>query len=156
MTIQKTPYLQAQKNFPRDTTEDLSAEVDIAYIDIAQKINDRIIGQFATGFDSITGEKWFLNGQPMPRQTLRKLFQITTATSYPHGIDTTKIQGFTKIYGVGYDGTNWFPLPYVDATAANNQIQIVVTPTAIVITAGAGTPPSMTSGFVILEWLAVF
>ncbi len=156
MTVQQTPYLQLQRNFPSDTAENLSEQVDIAYIDIAQKVNDRTIGLFASGFDSITGEKWFLNGQPMPRQTLRKLFQVTTATSYPHGIDTTKIQGFTKIYGVGYNGTIWFPLPYVDATSATDQIQITVDATNIVILAGAGAPPVMTSGFVILEWLAVF
>lgn len=156
MTIQKTPYIQTQRNFPDDTTENLSSQVDIAYIDIAQKINDRIIGQFASGFDSMTGEKWFLNGQPTPQQTLRKLFQVTTATSYPHGIDTTKIQGFTKIYGVGTDGTIWFPLPYVSATDVTDQIQIQVTATDIVITAGAGAPPVMSSGFVVLEWLAVF
>jgi len=52
------------------------------------------------------------------------------------------------------DGTNWYPLPYVDVIAANNQINVIVTPTDIVITAGAGAPPVITSGWVILEWLA--
>lgn len=156
MTLQQTPYLQKQRNFPQDSVQNLSGQMDLAYIDIATKINDRIVGQFATGFAMITGEKWFLNGQPTPQQTLRRLYPITGAASYPHGIDVSQISGFTRIWGTATDGTNWYPLPYVDATAANNQIQIVVTPTNIVVTAGGGAPPAITSGYIILEWLAVF
>lgn len=156
MTLQQTPYLQKQRNFPQDSVQNLSGQMDLAYIDIAAKINDRIVGQFASGFDMITGEKWFLNGEPTPQQTLRQVYPITGAGSYPHGINVSQISAFTRIWGTATDGTSWYPLPYVDSTAANNQIDIVVTATDIVVTAGGGAPPAITSGYIILEWLAVF
>ncbi len=155
MTAEQTPYIQEQRNFPRKSTEDLATQVDIAYIDIARKINERVIGQYAVTFSSVTGESWFLNGQPTPQQTLRQVYEYAGTTPIAHGIDTTKIQGFTRIYGVGYDGTNWYPLPYVNVTAANNQIALSVDATNINITLG-GAAPAITSGFIILEWLAVF
>jgi hypothetical protein len=42
----------------------------------------------------------------------------------------------------------------VDVVSAPNQVNVYVTPTNIVITAGAGSPPSITNGTVILEWLS--
>ena len=62
--------------------------------------------------------------------------------------------GFTRIYGTFTDGTNWYPLPYVDETSATDQISLVVDATNIAITAGGGAPPSITRGYVILEWLS--
>lgn len=155
MTVQQTPYIQEQRNFPKKNAEDLATQVDIAYIDIARKINERIIGQYSVNFSAVTGEKWFLDGEPTPQQTLRQVYEYSGTATIPHGINTTQIQGFTKIYGVGYDGTIWYPLPYVDVTLATNQIALSVDATNINITLG-GTAPVITSGFIILEWLAVF
>jgi hypothetical protein len=155
MTVQQTPYIQEQRHFPRKTVEELATQMDIAYIDIARKINERMIGQHSKGFSAVTGERWFLDGQVTPQQTLRQVYEITSTLIYAHGIDTTQIEGFTKIYGVGYDGTNWFSLPHVDSTLVTNQIGVLVTPTQIVLSPGAGAPV-ITSGFIILEWLAVF
>lgn len=66
------------------------------------------------------------------------------------------ITTFTRIYGVFTDGTVYYPLPYVDVVAVNNQVNVVVNATNIVITAGGGAPPSITSGYVILEWLSQY
>lgn len=156
MTVQQTPYIQEQRNFPRKNSEDLATQVDIAYIDIARKINERVIGQYSVNFSAVTGEKWFLNGEPTPQQTLRQVYEYTGSPTIAHGIDTTSIQGFTRIYGVGYDSSIWYPLPYVDVVAANNQIALSVDSMNINVTLGAGSPPAITSGFIILEWLAVF
>lgn len=144
-----SPFLQTQRDFSTKV-ETLSTDIFRAYVDIGLKVNERIIGTFARNKPSITGESWFISSQPM--QTLRQLYPITTATSYPHGINLSQIVGFSKIYGTATDDTNWYPLPYVDATAATDQIQIVVTSSDIVITAGAGAPV-ITKGFVVLEWL---
>jgi len=55
--FQQSPYLKEQKHFPNRDLLDLSGQVDIAYIDIAQKINARTIGTFGLGFPLVTGEK---------------------------------------------------------------------------------------------------
>lgn len=148
----QSPYLIDQRGFPSASISLLTVEMDRSYIDIAQKVNARTIGIFATGNAMVTGERWFIQGVNS-QQTLRQLYTITGTSSIIHGINTTQITGFTKIYGVASDGTNWYPLPYVNATAAN-QIGVYVTSTQIVFSVG-GSAPAITSGYVILEWLAL-
>lgn len=153
--VQQSPYLRQQRTFPLDQQE-LTVEIDKTYIDIANKVNARTIGLFALGAQIVTGEQWYLRGSAQKQQTLRQIYTFTAAGSILHGISTSTISGFTKIYGTFTDGTNWYPLPYVDVTAANNQVNVYVSPTNIVITRGAGSPPAITSGFVVLEWLSLF
>jgi hypothetical protein len=152
-TIQLSPYLRVQRTFPADS-QSLSVELSKSYVDIASAVNNRTIGIFAVNFPIATGENWFVNGQSGKQQTLRQVYTFTGAGSIPHGIILPNISGFTRIYGTFTDGTNWFPLPYVNHLAANNQVDIYVSPTNIVITAGAGGPPTITSGYVVLEWLS--
>lgn len=148
-----SPYLPSQRDFP-DKIPELVKEVFRSYVDIAQKVNDRMIGTFAQNRPTVTGENWFLTSIPM--QTQRQMYPITTVAAgpYPHGLDINLIVGFTRIYGTAHDASdNWYPLPYVDATAVNNQIQIDIDSTNINITAGGGTPPAITGGYIVLEWL---
>lgn len=152
--LQQSPYLREQRTFPPESMNLLTVEIDRTYIDIAQKVNNRTIGIFALNGPIVTGERWFLQGQPKPQQTLRQLYSFTAQGSYPHGINLSQIAGFTRIYGTIYDGTNWYPLPFVNATAANSQVSLVITPTNIVITEGGGASPTITQGFVVLEWLS--
>lgn len=149
--IQDSPYLREQRSFPNDNAQVLTVEVDRAYVDIAQKMNVRTIGLFAVGNVAITGESWFLTGTG--QQTLRQLYTFTSAGSIPHGIVFSQIAGIVKIYGTFTNGTNWYPLPYVDIVSATNQVNIVVNPTNIVISSGGGAP-AIVSGFVVLEWLS--
>lgn len=150
--VQNAPYLRAQRNFPSDSTQALTVQMDRAYIDIADKVNSRVIGTFATGSPSVTGEQWFTSGSSSRQQSLRQVFPFTSAGSIPHGINFADLTNFVKIYGCFTNGTNWYPLPYVDVVSATNQVNLYVTPTNIVITAGAGAP-AITNGTVILEWL---
>lgn len=147
----RAPFLQTQRDFP-DKINSLSNEVFRAYVDIAQKVNQRTIGTYSINRPVVTGESWFLTSEPL--QTQRQLYQITTVGNYAHGIDISQIVGFTRIYGTATDGTNWYPLPYVDASSSTDQIQVVVTSTNIVLTAGSGSPPTISSGYIVLEWLA--
>lgn len=149
--VNQSPFLRTSRSFPTDA-QALSVEIDRTYIDIASSVNDRTIGIFSVNKQSVNGESWFLNGRR--QQALRQVYQFTGPGNIPHGIILSRIGGFTRIYGTFTDGTSWYPLPYVDATAANNQIQVVVNATNIVITAGSGSPPSITSGTVVLEWIA--
>jgi len=154
MPTQQSPYLRTQRRFPQDSIQELTKEVDKAYIDTAQKVNSRVIGTYSVNAFVVTGEEWFLTGQPNRQQTLRRVYKITGAGSIAHGINVSQISGFTRIYGTFTDGTNWYTLPYVNTAAANNQISVQVTPTNIVITAGTGAPPTISSGYIILEYLS--
>jgi hypothetical protein len=136
----------------------LSVEMSKSYIDIANAVNERTIGVFAT-VPSVTGNSWFIGkmsptSNSLRQQTVRQVFLFTSAGSIAHGINTAQIGGFVAIYGTFTDGTNFYPLPYVDVNAANNQVNVYVSPTNIVITAGGGSPPTISSGFVVLEWLS--
>ena len=149
--VNQVAYLRTSRNFPQDS-QPLSVEINKSYVDIASAVNERTIGIFPTDRPAITGESWFLNSRK--QQTLRQLYTFTSAGNINHGINVANIAGFTKIYGTFTNGTNWYPLPYVNATAANNQVQVIVTSTQIQIVAGGGAPPTITKGFVVLEWLS--
>lgn len=150
--VNQIAYLRTSREFPTDIG-DLTVEINKSYVDTANAINSRTIGIFPVNRPAITGESWFYRAN-QKQQTLRQLYTFTSAGSIDHGINVSQIGGFTRIYGTFTNGSSWYPLPYVDSTAANNQVSISVTSTQIVITAGGGSPPTITSGFVILEWLS--
>lgn len=146
-------FLRTTRNFPPDLQQ-LSTEVNLAYVDTANKVNSRTIGIFTQNVSSLNGEEWFVNNRNQKQQGFRRVYPFGSApTTIAHHLNTTIVQ-FVRIFGTFTDGTNWYPLPYVDSTAANNQVSLMVDPTNIVITAGGGTPPAITSGFVVLEWLS--
>ena len=154
-SLQQSPYLRLQRQFPNDNLKELANQSDHAYIDIAQKMNNRTIGLYANNFQIITGESWYLNGSSQRQQTLRQVYPVVAAGSYPHGINFATVTAFTMIYGTFFDGTNYYTLPYVSTVAVADQISVQITPTNIVIVVGAGAP-KMKSGFIILEWLSQF
>ncbi len=143
-------YLRTSRNFPHDP-QALSVELTKSYIDIANQVNDRISGVFGTS-TTITGESWFLAGDNSRQQTLRQVYSINGVGSYVHNINFSSISRFSRIYGAFTNGTNWYPLPYVDGSG---QIGITVDPTNIILTS-SGTTPSISNGQVVLEWLSNF
>lgn len=151
-SIINSPYIRVTRDFPKEE-EALRVELNKMYIDLANGVNARTAGLFPTNRPAISGEEWFLTGQK--QQGLRQVFPITGAGSYAHGITLSNISGFTKIYGTFVDNAGvWYPLPYVDVVAANNQVNVIVNATNIVVTAGGGAPPTIASGWVVLEWLS--
>ncbi len=127
-------------------------EVDRAYTDIASATNSRTLGLFTTNNPIQNGETWYQNG--LKYQGFRQFYSFTSAGNIPHGINTSNIFAFTKIYGTFLNNTGtWYPLPYVDAASATSQVAVAVTSTDIAIVAGAGAPP-ITQGYVVLEWLS--
>jgi hypothetical protein len=151
--VNQTPYLRTSRHFPQEA-QPLAVEVNRSYVDTANAVNQRTIGIFPTNFPAITGESWFVNNNQR-QQTLRQVYLVTGAGNIAHGINFANIAAITKIYGTFTDGTNWYPLPYVDVVSATNQVNVLVNPTNIVIAAGAGAPPAIVSGYVVLEWLSV-
>ncbi len=145
-------FLRTTRNFPFDDVKPLAVECDRTYIDIANAVNSRIIGIFPLNTPILTGESWFIDRNKR-QQSFRRVYTFTSSGNIAHGINTTNIYGFTRIYGTFTDNTNFYPLPYVDVVNASNQISVIVTPTNIVITRGAGAP-AIVSGIVVLEWLS--
>ena len=145
-------FLRTSREFPEEIHQ-LTVEINKAYLDIANAVNSRTIGIFSANKPSLTGNNWFYQGGRR-QETLRQIYTFSSSGNITHGINTSQISGFVNIYGSFTDGTNWYPLPYVDVTNANNQVSVSVTSSNIVISSGAGSPPSITKGFVILEWLS--
>jgi hypothetical protein len=152
--ISKAPYLRQQRNFPSDSPETLSVEMEKSYIDIATAVNARTIGVYPVNGPVVTGDSYYISG--FRQQTVRQLFPFSSPNFViNHQIIVAQTGGFTKIYGTVVDSTGtWWPLPLVQTVSTASQVSLQVTPTQIVITVRASAPP-IVSGFVILEWLAI-
>lgn len=150
---QKSPFLRNQRLIPYEDVRALANEVDHAYIDIASKVNSRTIGVYAVNNQIVTGEQWFLSGQPNKQQTLRQVYQFTATGNVAHGINFTAVTMFTKCQGSFTDGTNYYGAIYGSNTAISGQVSFYITSTDIVIQAGGGAP-TITSGVIMLEWLS--
>jgi hypothetical protein len=152
-TPSRSAFLREQRKFPYDELKTLAEQCDQAYIDVAQKVNGRVIGTYALGSQIVTGERWVLQGQPKTQQTLRQIYTFTASGNLPHGLNFVSIAQFTKCSGSFTDSTNYYGVLYAGSTAISGQVSFYVTPTDIVILSGAGAP-SITSGTIILEWLS--
>ena len=147
----QSPFLRTTRHFPQDP-QPLSVELSKSYLDIASFVNARTIGTYAVNAPSITGNQFFTSGLASKRQSLRQIYTFTSSGTIPHGINFQNVTAFVQIYGTFTEGTNWYPIPYVNTVNVINQISIRVDSTNIVIIAGAGAP-AIVSGIVNLEWL---
>ena len=155
VNLQTSPYLPRQRSFPVDNVPSLSFILDKAYIEIASRVNERTIGLFADNIPVVTGERWYLNGEPNVQQSLRQVYPFTSAGSIPHNIPSAEISTILPTsYGEFTDGTNWYGVIYASSVAIAGQVSFYVTPTNIVILSGAGAP-AISSGTIILTWLSV-
>lgn len=150
--LRRSGFLRTSRGFPEEIHQ-LSVEIDRAYVDIARNVNNRVIGFFPKNRSVESGEKWYIN-QAKEQVGFRQVYSWDdTHLTISHGIDFLSLTNFVKIYGTFFDGTNWWPLPYVDVVAINNQINVQVTPTQIIITKGAGAPPACNNGLVVVEFI---
>lgn len=154
--LQNSPYLPRQRNFPSGNSQELGVELDKSYIEIASRVNERTIGLFAVGFATITGEGWYLSGQPNKQQTLRQVYTASAPNAtnpIPHGINFASIDRFTAMYGQYTDGTNDYGLISASNVAIAGQITFYLTPNNIEFLVGAGAP-TVTQLTLVLEWLS--
>lgn len=154
--LRQTPFLRVQRTFPQDA-QSLSVELDKCYVDIANAVNARTIGVYPKSFSAVTGNVWYLGGTNERQQTLRRVYTFLSAGPIPHNIDTSGVTEFVYIGGSFKDNSTppkYFPLPFVSAVAANNQVEVNVDSVNINIVAGAGSPPTISSGVIVLEWLS--
>lgn len=157
MTVptQRQAFLITSRVFPPDAVL-LQPTLNKMYIEVAQAVNQRIIGTFDT-IQANTGENWF--NQPAPqqqRQSFRRVFPFQAIAAGATLNILHEIRGITqltKVYGTCITATPDFrPIPYASATAVNAQIEVNVTTTQINIINGAGAP-NITSGIIVLEYL---
>lgn len=152
--LQQSPYLRSQRQFPSDL-EELSNQVDHAYIDIANKVNSRTIGIFAINNQIVTGEQYYLSGSATKQQTLRQIYEFTAAGNIAHGINLSTITEFTDCYGSYTDGTNHYGVLYASSVIIAGQVSFYITPMNIIVQADAGAPPII-SGIIVLTWISQF
>ena len=152
-------FLITSREFPTDPDR-LTLEIDKSYVDIANAVNARTIGQFPTTRPIVTGESWFISNN-LKQQTFRQVYRfgaISPGAELDIPTNITSFQEFTRIYGTVVTNTpDWRPLPYVDSNTLNVGMALLVGPVAgkqqIRIILGAGALP-VTSGLVVLEWLS--
>ncbi len=149
--INQVPYLRTSRNFPNEIDQ-LAVEVDKAYIDTANAVNNRIISFFPSMRPAINGESWFITNNQR-QQGFRQIYSFTTTTSIAHHITTVVPGQFVRCFGEFTDGTNTYGLIYASSVAIAGQVSFYVTSTNIVFVVGAGAP-AVTSGIVVLEWLS--
>lgn len=156
MNFRQSPYLRNQRKFP-DEIKELTLQLDDSYIDIALKVNSRIIGVFSTNYMTQTGESWYLDGEPNKQQTLRRLYEFDDSNlTIAHGINFASITNFTRIYGTFYDtfSSTWNTLPYIDVADVTKQINVTINSTDIIITKGAASTAVIANGILVVEWLS--
>lgn len=150
--LNQAPFLRTTRSFPQEVSL-LSVEIDRAYVDIANILNNRTIGMFPVNKPIVNGESWFLAGPTLRQQALRQVYQFTGTGSIPHGINNASVSQFTKCSGEFTDGTNYYGAIFGSNTAIAGQVSFYVTPTNLVIISGGGAP-TIVSGLIVLEWLS--
>jgi len=156
MTINvQSPFLITSRKF-QEAWAELEPTLSKSYTEIAQAVNFRTIGLYELTQIN-TGNKYFNTGDPQNRkQSYRKLFSFGAIAAgatlnINHGL--TGVTNFVQIYGTCHtDAPDSRPIPYVSTAAVNQQIQIRVTSTQIVIINGAGAN-NITDGIITLEYL---
>src|SRR5216684_6673625 len=150
-TISNVSYLRTSRSFPTEDVRQLSVELNKSYIDIANVVNARIIGIFELNRANVTGESWFF--KTVRQQSQRQVFTFTAIGNIPHGLNLSTIYQISpRSYGSFTDGTNWYGVIYASNVAIAGQLTFYVTPTNIVVLAGAGAP-TITNGTIVLEWI---
>ncbi len=156
----QSSYLRTSRQFPNEIKQ-LGIELDRSYIDIANAVNNRMIGIFPSNAPAVTGETWFLRDSPR-QQTFRKIYSfgpIAPGTELDIPIDiTTGFVLFTRIYATVITTViDYRPIPYVDPSGGTAGMTILVGPVAgqlqIRIVLGATAAP-VTSGIAVLEYLS--
>jgi hypothetical protein len=156
--ISQASFLRTSRNFPEEPRQ-LSIEVDRSYIDIARNVNNRTIGFFTLNKSTVNGENWFIT-QAKRQQGLRQVYRfddtmlVGAVITIAHEMNFLSLTNIVRIWGTFFDGTFWQTLPYVDVINVTNQINVKVDSTNIIITKGAGAPPAMNNGLVIVEFIA--
>lgn len=150
--INQASYLRTQRNFPEQIPL-LMEEIDLAYVDIANAVNNRIIGLYPIDKTAINGEAWYIANN-RKQQGMRRVYTFSATGAFNHDLGNSLQQVSPRSYGQAYDSAtgNWYGVIFGSSVAIAGQYSFFVNATQITVLAGAGAP-AITSGFIVLEWL---
>ncbi len=159
--VNQMPYIRATREFPEDLNL-LVQEINQAYLDVAQAVNDRTIGIYPVNKRAITGNNYFLSGKSK-QQSFRQVYPFTGAGNIPHGINILTIASMSPYcYGTYKDvANNWYGAIYASSVPIAGQVTFYITPNTstsvldgnIVVLVDAGAP-AVVSGLICLEWIS--
>ena len=161
-----SPFLPTTRVFPEDISQLLIVLTNI-YSSIAQAVNQREISSFNLN-EQLNGQNFYNPANiQIPRQCFRQCFLIgsispgssfviSPSASTPTPTDITL--GVHMYGGIITDVPDYRPLPYVDVTAVTNQVSVTVTQDSVTLQTtitvkNGSTAPSITSGYLVLEYL---
>jgi hypothetical protein len=155
--INASPFLRTSREFPFTDMRELAFEVNKAYIDTANVVNDRTIGIYPSTKPAITGQQWFIQNTSK-QQTVRQVWTFTNTTRIAHGINFANIFGFSAMYGQFKNTSStptWMGLiaGSNSATSIPGQISFYVGGTYINFVVDPAAP-ALGYGIIVLEWLA--
>jgi len=146
-----SPFIPIYRQFPVEDGPNLEKQLVNAYQQTATAVNQRDIGTYDTNIVP-NGQRWFAANNAKLRDAFRIVVQVSDAVlTVAHGIPL--INQLTRLYGTFFDGTSWQTLPFISVTGVTNQISIRVTSTQVIVTKGAGAPPTIASGIVVVEYI---
>lgn len=156
--VNQVAFLRTSREFTGDKDK-LVQTLDKSYIDTSNAVNARTIGIYPVNRPAITGENWFLTSN-QKQQALRQVYTFTTTADIPLGFKISTIAEFTRLFGTWLSGTSWFGLLGASSVAIPGQLSFYIvvdgastTTDLIRFAVGAGAP-ALTSGKVVIEWIA--
>jgi len=156
--VNQVAYLRTSREFPEEMHQ-MSVEMNKAYVDIANTVNNRIISIFPTNRPAINGENWFIF-QNQRQQGLRQVYTFTTTADMDLGFKFSTIERFVRFFGTYTDGTNWYGLIPGTSVAIAGQISFYIalnagstTTDTIKFLVGAGAP-ALNNGTIVIEWIS--
>lgn len=157
----RSPYLRASREYPLEMGP-LVQEVNKAYVDVANAVNERSIGVYPVNLPAITGNSYFFKGKTK-QQSLRQVYTFTGAGNIPHGINILSVFGISSnTYGSYKDAANnWYGAIYAGSVPVPDQVSFYITPNSStsvldgnIVVSIDGTAPAISSGFIVVEWIA--
>lgn len=157
--VNQVAFLRTTREYPEEMHQ-LTVEVNKSYVDIANAVNNRIIGIFPVNRPAITGENWFLRTN-LRQQSLRQVYTFTTTADIPIGFKITRISEFTRCWGEFTDNAtgNWYGLIFSSNVGLAGQITFFIAQTAsptsdVIRFIVDGAAPPLSKGKIVLEWLS--
>ncbi len=157
--INQVAFLRTSREFPEDLSS-LTLQVNKAYIDTANAVNNRTISIFPTNRPAVNGESWYVKGNQR-QQGFRQVYTFTSTADINIGFKISSIYGFSRLFGTYTDSSNnWYGLIPGTSVAINGQISFYIaingastTSDTLKFLVGAGAPV-LQSGTVVLEWIS--
>lgn len=157
----RMPFIRTSREFPDDLTQ-LSAEVNKAYVDIANSVNNRTIGIYSVSNLTSNGNSYFISNKR--QQGVRKMYTFSGTGNIELGFKVSSVYKIINIYGT-YTATvggnlNTFGLIPGSNVAIAGQISFFIltntSPTnsdVIQFVLGAGSP-TLVEGVIVIECIA--